>query len=347
MMGSLSPRAGQQFQNSLKEQLRSADGLSSRSDAIPTFRNSFRVTDFRSTNTIVRIWRTYGLCRWWWARRLGPRPNESERRPATDTAIHNGSSSEENLAQEIATVCEPVESIDTAQPIDYSPHRRRRRIVLARRGSPRDIRILQKYGTGSRGVDHAERLSNSSPLRRLAGCGRSTILRGTWNIRPLNGRPRAGSRRGCGKRRGGRAFVDLAAPRPRCSAEAGEPVAFRGHSLTSTDSISIRAVLKYLDEVDPTTARVARKDTAVYDAVAVRILPTLATPPRGCLSNLRIGSCSGADQSLAQRRAYASMMANGSWMMCRIRGWLQMPAILSDHVLRLARIIEFAQSPHV
>ena len=62
---------------SLKEQLRIGGRLVIPVGRDPNVQELFESPEFRSTNTIVRIWRTYGLCRWW-GKKVGPRPNESE-----------------------------------------------------------------------------------------------------------------------------------------------------------------------------------------------------------------------------------------------------------------------------
>jgi erythromycin esterase-like protein len=81
---------------------------------------------------------------------------------------------------------------------------------------------------------------------------------------------------------------------------------------------SIRAVLKYLDEVDPATARAARErygcltpwqsDPATYGHAALTgAYPTCESEVAGLLTEL-----------LHKRRSYASTTASDSWMPCKM-----------------------------
>ena len=119
-----------------------------------------------------------------------------------------------------------------------------------------------------------------------------------------------------------REFIDWLRTR-NASVELGERVAFHGLDLYSLNN-SIRSVLEYLDDVDPPTARVARKrygcltpwqsDPATYGHAALRALTSPAS--------VRSSPCSSTSWTSAG--LMPSMMECGSWTRCRTRDWSPM-----------------------
>ena len=129
------------------------------------------------------------------------------------------------------------------------------------------------------------------------------ITSGTWNILPPNGPPLRAFRLGCGETtRCERSSIGCARTTRR--SKQSNRTAFHGLDLYSLYD-SIRAVLKYLDEVDPSTAGVARErygcltpwqsDPATYGHAALTgAYPTCESEVAVVLTDL-----------LHKRRAYA------------------------------------------
>ena len=124
-------------------------------------------------------------------------------------------------------------------------------------------------------------------------------------------------------------------------------VAFHGLDLYSLYN-SIRSVLKYLDEVDPQTARVARerygcltpwqRDPATYGHAALT----------GTYRDLRADVVAHAHRPLASAAAYAEH--DGERFLdadAERAAGRQCGTLLPHHVLRLARVLESARQPHV
>lgn len=224
--------------------------------------------------------------------RAQPRPTQ----PST-TAL------KENLAQEIATVCEPFESIDTAQ-LDR---------LLARIGDARIVLLGEATHGTSEFYKMRDRISRELITRKGF---RFVAIEGDWPdagrvdhyVRHMEYPPSewtAFARFPTWMWRNDevRAFVDWLRAH-NAPLKPASRVAFHGLELYSLYD-SIRAVLKYLDEVDPTTARVARErygcltpwqsDPATYGHAALTgAYPTCESEVAVVLTDL-----------LRQRRAYA------------------------------------------
>jgi protein-L-isoaspartate(D-aspartate) O-methyltransferase len=207
------------------------------------------------------------------------------------------------LAQEIATVCEPFESIDTAQ-LDR---------LLARIGDARIVLLGEATHGTSEFYKMRDRISRELITRKGF---RFVAIEGDWPdagrvdhyVRHMEYPPSewtAFARFPTWMWRNDevRAFVDWLRAH-NAPLKPASRVAFHGLDLYSLYD-SIRAVLKYLDEVDPTTARVARErygcltpwqsDPATYGHAALTgAYPTCESEVAVVLTDL-----------LRQRRAYA------------------------------------------
>ena len=116
-----------------------------------------------------------------------------------------------------------------------------------------------------------------------------------------------------------REFVDWLRTR-NASVELGERIAFHGLDLYSLNN-SIRSVLEYLDDVDPPTARVARKrygcltpwqsDPATYGHAALT----------GAYQSCEREVVTMLSTSWTSAGLMPSMMASGSSTRCRTRDW--------------------------
>ena len=97
-------------------------------------------------------------------------------------------------------------------------------------------------------------------------------------------------------------------------------VAFHGLDLYSLYDL-IRAVLKYLDEIDPSTARGRARTIWVFDSLAVGSGHVRARRTYRRLSDVRVGGCASFSPiccTSAVRTPIA--MVSGSWMPCRMPG---------------------------
>ena len=209
----------------------------------------------------------------------------------------------ETLAQQIAGGCEPFEDIDTA-PLDR---------LLARIGDARIVLL----GEATHGTSEFYRMRERISRELIAKKGfRFVAIEGDWPdaaridhyVRHLEYPPSewtafARFPTWMWRNHEVRAFVDWLRehnrPRP-----PGERIAFHGLDLYSLYD-SIRAVLKYLDEVDPASAKIARErygcltpwqsDPATYGHAALTgSYPTCESEVAGVLTEL-----------LEKRRAYA------------------------------------------
>ena len=178
--------------------------------------------------------------------RTRPRPGRPSARLAKDT-----------LAQKIASACEPFESIETA-PLDR---------LLARIGDARVVLL----GEASHGTSEFYRMRDRISRELIAKKGfRFVAIEGDWPdaarvdhyVRHMEYPPSewtAFARFPTWMWRNNevRAFVDWLRAH-NAPLRAADRAAFHGLDLYSLYD-SIRAVLKYLDEVDPSTAAVARE----------------------------------------------------------------------------------------
>ena len=219
--------------------------------------------------------------------RTRPRPARPFTRLAKDT-----------LAQKIANACEPFESIEAA-PLDR---------LLARIGDARVVLL----GEASHGTSEFYRMRDRISRELIAKKGfRFVAIEGDWPdaarvdhyVRHMEYPPSewtAFARFPTWMWRNNevRAFVDWLRAH-NAPLKAADRAAFHGLDLYSLYD-SIRAVLKYLDEIDPSTAAVARERYGCLTPLAVR-----SRHLRSCffdrrLSDLRIGSHCRPDRSLAQ-----------------------------------------------
>ena len=224
--------------------------------------------------------------------RTRPRPGRPSARLAKDT-----------LAQKIASACEPFESIETA-PLDR---------LLARIGDARVVLL----GEASHGTSEFYRMRDRISRELIAKKGfRFVAIEGDWPdaarvdhyVRHMEYPPSewtAFARFPTWMWRNNevRAFVDWLRAH-NAPLRAADRTAFHGLDLYSLYD-SIRAVLKYLDEVDPSTAAVARErygcltpwqsDPATYGHAALTgAYPTCESEVTVVLTDL-----------LHKRRAYA------------------------------------------
>ncbi len=158
----------------------------------------------------------------------------------------------------IAQAAEPFASIESANLKPLLDRIGDARVVLIGEAIARHLGILPHARTHLARADPEKRIRFRRHRRRLAGCGARRPLRPPpQNKTAPNGRRSRASRRGCG------ATTKFAASSIGCttimlSLAANARVAFHGLDLYSLYD-SIRAVLKYLDEVDPASAKVARE----------------------------------------------------------------------------------------
>ena len=253
------------------------------------------------------------------ARRMGAE-NASGTRPGP-RAAHKMLANEETLAQEHRRRMPSRSTRSTRR--DLGPLLARigdARVVLLGEATPRHFGILSDARPHLARADREEGISLCRHRGRLAGCrARRSITSGISNIRPPNGPRLRVSRPGCG------ATTRCAISSTGCAStmpplKPAARVAFHGLDLYSL-YVSIRAVLDYLDEVDPTAAHVARERYGC-------LTPWQSDPgdlrPCGAdrrLSDLRIAkSCVRSRTSWKSASHTPSVTANVSWMRCRMPG---------------------------
>ena len=252
----------------------------------------------------------------------------------------------EPLARSIAASCEPFQSLETAQ-LDR---------LLARIGDAQVVLL----GEASHGTSEFYRMRDRISRELIAKKGfRFVAIEGDWPdaarvdhyVRHLEYPPSewtafARFPTWMWRNEEVRAFVDwLRTHNGPLKPEAR--AAFHGLDLYSLYD-SIRAVLSYLDEIDPSTARVARErygcltpwqsDPATYGHAALTgAYPTCELEVAVVLTDL-----------LHKRRAYTDRDGE-RFHGCRAErpADRKRRAILSDHVLRLPGILESPRQPHV
>ena len=167
-------------------------------------------------------------------------------------------SDESDIVNAITAFCRALQLDRSGGPRRAAGADRRRENRAARRSEPRHLRILPHARAHLAGADNAQGVSLCRHRRGLARRGASRPLCAAFRIsaervdgvRPLPDLDVA-------QQRG--AVVRGLAARPQCGARRrSERVAIYGLDLYSLYT-SIGSVLKYLDEVDPDSARIARQ----------------------------------------------------------------------------------------
>ncbi len=271
----------------------------------------------------------------------GPEVGQKQRRP-----LHRAKGApEKSPAQLIADACEPISSIETAQlgPLLLRPNWRCPGCVI-RRGFSRHFSNSIACATEHHArTDRQERFPLGRHRGRLAGRRACRSLRSAHRIFAIRvDRFWHASRRGCGATTSVRAFVDWLREH-NSPLKPAQRVAFHGLDLYSLYD-SIRAVLKYLDEVDPSTSQVARarygcltpwqSDPATYGHAASTRAYRSCESESPCTEE---PPATTHDIRRARRRAF-----HGCGAECAAH--YQCGALLSHHVLRLARIMEPART---
>ena len=148
-----------------------------------------------------------------------------------------------------------------------------------RRGDPRHLRVLPDAGPHHPRADHASAASRSSPWKPTGPMPRGSIATCVTAPRCRRAKPpSAASRPGCGETPRSTTSSNGCDPGTRTGPTPRSRAGFYGLDLYSLFT-SIAAVLRYLDEVDPDTAALARRryaclspwerDPAVYGRAAL------------------------------------------------------------------------------
>ena len=215
----------------------------------------------------------------------------------------------------------------------------------ARRSHPRHIRILPDARADHARADREKRFQFVAIEARLAGRRTGRSLCAAFSVPPSEWTAFARFPTWMWRNAEVRDFVEWLREH-NGAAEQGKRVAFHGLDLYSLYD-SIRSVLNYLDEVDPESAKVARerygcltpwqRDPATYGHAAL----TGPIRPANAMWRARSPICWKAPGLCRARwRALPRCCAEcASGRQCR--------ALLSHHVLWLARIMESARQPHV
>ena len=248
------------------------------------------------------------------------------------------------LVDAVARNAEPFSSIDARRSGPASAAYRRCARRAHRRSDARHLRILPHARGDHARADHAKRASHSWRSRPTGRMPRASItMSAISSFQRPSGLAFARFPTWMWRNKEVREFVDWLRAAQCSRSSRRRRVAFHGLDLYSLHN-SIRAVLDYLDRVDPAAAEVARvrygcltpwqADPATYGRAALT----------GQLSHVRErGRRDAGRHSRAAPRVRAPRRRTIPRRGAERAAGRQRRALLSDHVLRLARLVEFAR----